>query len=236
MLIKQHFDALLHDLSNSHTKSDFLARLVIIAEQLGFQYCVIGVRAAYPLRDPPICMASNYPSAWQDRYAEKGYVYSDPVVLYCLHNHQPLIWSSVTSTASFWVDADRHGIRHGWSQSQRFSNGVVGIFTLSRSETAMSNAEVYEKQCFLIWLAQQALHVFIGLAACSSVIVPINPLGNRERQVLRWIAEGKSITKIAEMMGIREPTVRFHLHNIFEKLNVPNKTAASVKAVSMGWL
>jgi DNA-binding NarL/FixJ family response regulator len=49
----------------------------------------------------------------------------------------------------------------------------------------------------------------------------------REESVLALLAEGKSNAEIAELLGLSESTVKFHLRNLFTKLGVTNRTEAS---------
>jgi DNA-binding CsgD family transcriptional regulator len=49
----------------------------------------------------------------------------------------------------------------------------------------------------------------------------------REREVLGWIARGKTNREIAALLSISPHTVRKHIENIFEKLDVRTRTAAA---------
>jgi DNA-binding CsgD family transcriptional regulator len=55
-------------------------------------------------------------------------------------------------------------------------------------------------------------------------------LTGREREVLHWTAEGKGCWETGSIVGISERTVKFHLHNIYRKLNVVNRAQAVAKA------
>ena len=48
----------------------------------------------------------------------------------------------------------------------------------------------------------------------------------REREVLFWLARGKSNAEIAAILGIKPATVSKHLERIYPKLGVENRTAA----------
>ena len=49
----------------------------------------------------------------------------------------------------------------------------------------------------------------------------------REREVLHWLARGKSNAEIAMILGISAATVGKHLEHIYPKLGVENRTAAA---------
>ena len=63
-----------------------------------------------------------------------------------------------------------------------------------------------------------------------------SPLSARERDVLRGIAEGKSYSKIALDLFISKETVRSHIKNIYQKLQVNSKAEAIRVAGGNRWL
>lgn len=52
-------------------------------------------------------------------------------------------------------------------------------------------------------------------------------LTKRELEILRLVAEGHSNTQLAKMLWVTEQTVKFHLSNVYRKLDVANRTEAS---------
>ena len=52
-------------------------------------------------------------------------------------------------------------------------------------------------------------------------------LTKRELEILRLVAEGHSNAQLARMLWVTEQTVKFHLSNIYRKLDVTNRTEAS---------
>jgi DNA-binding NarL/FixJ family response regulator len=52
-------------------------------------------------------------------------------------------------------------------------------------------------------------------------------LTRRELEILRLVAEGHSNAQLARMLWVTEQTVKFHLSNIYRKLDVANRTEAS---------
>ncbi len=59
-------------------------------------------------------------------------------------------------------------------------------------------------------------------------------LSERENQVLTALAEGQAYKQIAEKLFISSHTVRYHIRNIYEKLNVNSQTAAIALAMKKG--
>jgi len=60
-------------------------------------------------------------------------------------------------------------------------------------------------------------------------------LSEREADVLRWLARGKTNDDIATILAISNRTVSKHVENILSKLAVENRTAAAIKAVRAGF-
>ena len=61
-------------------------------------------------------------------------------------------------------------------------------------------------------------------------------LTGREFEVLKLAGEGKSNAQIGEELCITERTVRKHLENIMQKMQVNNRTEAVKTAIQMGWI
>ena len=61
-------------------------------------------------------------------------------------------------------------------------------------------------------------------------------LTKREMEILRLTAEGHSNSELAKMLWVTEQTVKFHLSNIYRKLDVSNRTEASRWALMHGLL
>lgn len=65
---------------------------------------------------------------------------------------------------------------------------------------------------------------------------PLHILTKRECQVLQLLAEGKSNRAVSEALYISEKTVKNHVSNILQKLNVNDRTQAVVLAIKNGWV
>ncbi len=61
-----------------------------------------------------------------------------------------------------------------------------------------------------------------------------SPLTDREMSILKLVAEGLSNMDIANRLFVTEQTVKFHLSNIYRKLNVANRTEATRYAYKAG--
>ncbi|MGD8823200.1 MAG: response regulator transcription factor [Anaerolineales bacterium] len=62
----------------------------------------------------------------------------------------------------------------------------------------------------------------------------VDPLTERELEVLQLMAEGQTNRSIAFQLGISEYTVKFHVNAILKKLDAQSRTEASIKAARLG--
>lgn len=65
---------------------------------------------------------------------------------------------------------------------------------------------------------------------------PLHLLTRRECEVLQLLADGKSNRSIGEILYISEKTVKNHVSNILQKMNVNDRTQAVVLAIKNGWV
>jgi DNA-binding NarL/FixJ family response regulator len=59
-------------------------------------------------------------------------------------------------------------------------------------------------------------------------------LSNREKDILKWLKEGKGSWDISRILHISRNTVNFHIKNLFRKLDVVNRTQAVSEALRRG--
>jgi two-component system nitrate/nitrite response regulator NarL len=57
-------------------------------------------------------------------------------------------------------------------------------------------------------------------------------LTDRERQIMRLVSEGLSNKEIGRRLNLTDGTIKVHLHHIFQKLDVTNRTALAAFAMS----
>lgn len=68
----------------------------------------------------------------------------------------------------------------------------------------------------------------------QETVNPFRELTDREMEVLRLIASGKTNQEIAEILFLSEKTVKTHITNLFSKLHLTDRTQAAVYAWQEG--
>ena len=82
-----------------------------------------------------------------------------------------------------------------------------------------------------------ALHLLEALAEAATAPQPlIEPLSERELEVLRRVAAGYSNKEIAQELVVEISTVKRHISNIYGKLEVESRTQAVARARELGLL
>jgi two-component system nitrate/nitrite response regulator NarL len=72
----------------------------------------------------------------------------------------------------------------------------------------------------------------IGREQSSAAEKAVTMLTERERQIMRLVSEGLSNKEIGRRLGLTDGTIKVHLHHIFQKLDVGNRTALAALAIS----
>jgi NarL family two-component system response regulator LiaR len=84
-------------------------------------------------------------------------------------------------------------------------------------------------------IARKVLNRFVASGDAPVDRNLTDPLTEREMEVLRLAAKGKSNKSIAQELGLSVRTVQGHLGQIFAKLNVASRTEAVIHGLRQGW-
>lgn len=108
--------------------------------------------------------------------------------------------------------------------------GLLVSFVMNRNGRDFS-----DRECALLDLVREPLAaLYRNLLARKRdggfSALPVTP---REREVLAWLAAGKTDRDIAAILGMSHRTVQKHLQHLYEKLGVETRTAAVVRAMEL---
>jgi DNA-binding NarL/FixJ family response regulator len=115
---------------------------------------------------------------------------------------------------------------------QAGANGYV-LKTASPEEIIQAVRDVYAGKSALDAAVTQKLmaHLFQ-----ESHEPPVEPLTDREMEVLSMTARGYTNKAIAAQLVISDRTVQGHLAHIFDKMHVTSRTEAVMRGVALGWV
>jgi DNA-binding NarL/FixJ family response regulator len=110
------------------------------------------------------------------------------------------------------------------------SNGYL-LKTAEPVEIVEAVRDVYSGKSVLDATLTQKLFTKLG---GKSEKESVDPLTDRELQILTLTGKGYTNKAIGVQLGISDRTVQNHLANIFQKLNAESRTEAVMRAVSIG--
>ena len=228
----------LHALLSIESEQDLFSQVANMAAAIGFEHCAYGIQLPVPISQPHIVMFNNYPHEWQECYQARRFLQIDPTVRHAFKSTLPILWSNTLfePAREMWEEARGHGLQFGWAQASRDANGSIGLLTLARGTEQLTASELHANQAKMSWLTHYTHAAMARLLTAKMVPESEVVMTSREKEVLRWTAEGKTSYEIAQILTVSERTVNFHITNVVVKLGASNKTQAAVKAVSLGLL
>lgn len=181
----------------------------------------------------------GFPADWVRRYVDERLYEIDPIPDLARRTADPFLWSDTAALTrlareqeEFLRALDEAHVGDGVAIQvfgPNLRHGYVGFGFGDRSRRVTA-AKLAEFQ-----VVAQLLH----LRACALIEERNDPsveLSPREREVLGWLARGKSKSVTAEILQISVHTVDTTVRRIFRKLGVSDRTSAVLKAVNSGMI
>lgn len=181
----------------------------------------------------------NYPKDWMDYYMAKGYFAKDPIPKHAFTTAAAYTWEHVVETGS--IGSRQKRLMHEAQEAKLLSGAAVAIYGPNFEVAGVglaSSAGGVKPSPDILSVIRALSHQF-HFAYSQFDLPRALPAGQiyltpREREVLSFSAEGKSIPAIATILSISGNTVNFHLKNVYAKLDVSTRQTAVVKAIRLG--
>lgn len=228
-----------HDAMERARDSDELrAEMEKFAHQSGFEHFVYALSINAPSLKQQHYIINGFPREWHERYIQRGYFKVDPVMRYAQNSSLPAIWSDeqfhTCKTREFWEEARALGLHTGMSFAVHGQPGVTGVLSLSRDKpldlpAAEMAALIGRAQMFACMMHHAVVRIDLPRLLPEQNIA----MTPRERECLKWSADGKTAWEIGQILSITERTVVFHMNNVIQKLGASNKIQAIVRAVTL---
>lgn len=123
------------------------------------------------------------------------------------------------------VDCIASGVG-GYTLQGESVDEVVRVITEVQQGVTLCSPEVTGRLCARLVAAHQII---------SELTIGESPLTPREIEVLHYVDQNLSNREIAERLVIEVRTVKHHVHNILEKLQLNNRREAARHAAQHGW-
>lgn len=230
----QHLDAIMSDIHKANSTE-------VLWQILTGYFCGIGVTMGsyHPTNfdgSPMQIKSIGFPETWACKYLKENLIQIDPIPELASRMAEPFYWHDAASLAPSSADSQRYleklkqaDIGDGvalYVFGPGMQNAYVGL-GFGKDRLDLSPEALWALQC-----VAQAAH----LRFCVQNAKQNKPveLTEREREILHWIARGKSNTVIAEILSISRHTIDAHIRRIYSKLNVNDRTSAAIRGVGSG--
>ncbi len=227
---------LIHRSLSCMTKEELTGLMGILSRLIPYDFaiCLLGKREAdgsVKFYNP---VNVNYPAEWVDIYIDRRYQDVDPVAKENFSRFRLQRWSDTYKAhlppPEFVSLAEDFGLRDGYTHGARNPRAAEGSL-FSFSGASMQHDKRTE---VVLGLVVPHLHQALVRIVDQDNRKSRASLSTREKEVLKWIKEGKNTWEISIILGVSERTVKFHVCNIMQKLDAVTRTHAVAIAIEQG--
>jgi DNA-binding CsgD family transcriptional regulator len=230
------FDAV-DEMSRLTSASEIAATLRRTVEASG--YTCLGINGLPPPREgaDPVILTEVAPEGFRDCYVEERFYLADHICNHARAAYEPFRFSEAPH---FLADASRHkqfmqaldsfGLRRGLVVPIGRTYNIPACVWLAGENPDLHDDGIRAIQLAALFAASKALAITRPPLAGS----PVTTLTGREREVLRWIAAGKTSWEIGEILAQSERTIIKIIAHSMKKLGAVTRTQAVVNAIRLG--
>ena len=192
-----------------------------------------------PGRDATECILMNTrPHEFIERYIEKNYVVRDPVITELRKTVHPYSWGDIrarrdlSKTERAIMDEGRDfGARDGFTIPIVTLSGTMSLFCPCGLEPNLSERARAALEIIGMYADQALKRAVLQNQREEPAHTPLTP---REREIMQWVATGKTDEEIGGILSIGATTVTSHVENAKQKLDAFRRTYAVVQALRFG--
>ena len=180
------------------------------------------------------------PEAYAEHYLRHNLLWRDPVINAMRATLTTLSWSDVRSGFGLTkaehriVDEARDfGAKDGLTIPVFSEDGGIGVFTPCGDDPDLTPRAKVALELIGLYAHQALQRAEMTKKRAKAAHIPLTP---REREVMRWVAIGKTNDEIAAILAIGTATVKTILARAQSKLDATRRTYAVVQALRLGEL
>lgn len=224
----------LHAILNAGNRENLLAAMQEACSRLGF----VTFNLSHDKTSPEGFMTRPTITSWSDQdigaYLDDGFMRVDPLLKHLSRDNTPLFWDcnfqNIDSPPEYAELIRHHGIQGGATIPLPASPDHFSAVTF------LTFAEPPAERELVLTLARIVGHTALSRMShlghialrADAVSARLRSLTGKQREILHWIAEGKTNHEIAVILGLPRRQVDYHGRQIFEKLGVTNRIKAAV--------
>ena len=199
----------------------------------GFNYFMMTRLPALGEDAEPYVLAHTWPVEWLDRYRAAQYFWHDPVSHFSLTRAREFSWREAADgsrrtriSRQIFSEAASLGLVDGLGFPMGDPSSVQAVVSLA-SDAPVDLSPLARRMLYLVCHYAEMR----GAELYDRVSLKFRHLTDREREILRWTANGKSAADTGTILAISERTVKDHLAHAREKLNAETTTHAVARAI-----
>ena len=247
-------EQLLADIETAEDVASLKSAMQRIAETFGFvSYNFID--AGRPHAEEPFWTGTTG-ADWESEYLGNNFVSVDPTLSLARRTNVPFTWKMVrqrirtgprSGAQQTMIAARDHGFRDGIVLPLHLKDRIgrprsccIGFFWTERQSMSVEvrRSLMLKLHILSLYWMQRMLDLVAAEIRKSHAIVSedANPalISPKEKEVLSWLARGKILPEVAEIMHIGIRTAEWHARNARAKLDASTSTHAVTKAIFLG--
>ncbi len=236
-----HLKDKIQGILSATTVAEVWDHLLSCLMEVGFNHALYGFTRFHTSSgfgdDKDHLFLTNFDADYMQGYFLEGRYRHGPMVRWSVENTGACPWSWIRDNLEDLTEEEREvvafnqasGVTSGYTiafpHSLKRAKGAIG---LSLEPHVGTQAEADE-----IWARHGSeLEVICGVAHLKLISLPLPKriLTKRQREVLEWIGDGKTVADTAQIMGLNKATVEKHLRLARESLGVETTAQAVLKA------
>lgn len=232
---------LVETLGSAQSETELAAGVWDFGRRAGFPLLAYHLVYTAGLPAPTGTHITTYPREWITHYLAEGGFHCDPVVEIARSAVAPFIWpgedSELNASARrLMMDAADFGIAAGLTIPVR---GPSDFALFSVVPENPRDADVKRRLTAMrpeLALAAMVIHergksLLRKVPLTGGDVVRLSP---REREVMQWVAAGKTSWEIGQILHLSEYTVRAYVSTALTKLQCSDRAHGAVRAVLLG--
>ena len=167
-----------------------------------------------------------------DNYIRRHYDRYSPVVRHMRETRVPFRRSDVKydpvadpMAHRIMQECEQNGLADAWMVPIHYCNELVGYVAAVNERKSVSSDKMRQFHVMCLWAHSR------GKTLPGSETPKYARLSPREREVVSWLANGKTAEEIASILDLSPRTVEYHIANAGMKLNTSNRTHTVVEAI-----
>lgn len=180
----------------------------------------------------------SYPAAWLKEYYEQKYYQCDPVAEAIATSFGfTTTWAEMIGVCTpaqrvVFDRASTYGMVHGVTASYFDEDSTWSTFMSCAGCVEGEDVRLKPVVSYILQRLHDRLVVWSRLLRQDGR----EKFTAQEREVLRWMSAGKTNGEIGSIIGLRERTVKYHVSQLFMKMDVHNRAQLVSEARKLGLL